>query len=123
MYPEHLPTMSEYARMQTKITKPFNFVHTPLNKLHEQISGQYDIINVSNIFDFVSWREQMQILSNMLPHLNVGGRFLYIAQLNRYDYSVVQYENPKTGIKFGYENTFVNPAQPDVRIISFQRTR
>lgn len=124
MYPGHLPTMSEYARMQTTITQPFKFIHAPLNKLHEQISGQYDIINVSNIFDFVPGREQLQILSTLIPHLTVGGRILYIAQSGGYDYSGIQYEDPKTGLKFGYEGTFSNPDKPgDVRIISFQRTR
>lgn len=123
MYPEHLPTRDEYARMQTTITQPFNFIHTPLNKLHEKISGQYDIINVSNIFDTVPGPEQLQIISNLLPHLSVGGRLLYIAQMSKYNYSTIQYENPQTGIKFGYEDTFTHPTQPDIKIISLQRSR
>ena len=124
MYPEHLPTMSEYARMQTTITQPFKFIHAPLNKLHEQISGQYDIINLSNIFDLVPGREQLRILSTLIPHLTVGGRILYIAQTNAYDYSKIKYEDPQTGLKFGYEDTFINPESPnDIQIISFQRTR
>ena len=123
MYPEHLPTRDEYARMQTTITQPFNFIHTPLNKLHEKISGQYDIINVSNIFDTVPGPEQLQIMSNLLPHLSVGGRLLYIAQMSKYNYSTIQYEDPQTGIKFGYEDTFTHPNQPDIKIISLQRSR
>lgn len=124
MYPEHLPTASEYARMQTQITQPFNFIHTPLNKLHKYISGQYDIINLSNIFDSACWQEQMRVLSNLLPHLSVGGRILNIAQLSGYDYSILQHENPKTGVKFGYENTFTDPTKVATdKIISFQRTR
>ncbi|MBR2393543.1 MAG: hypothetical protein IKB05_03565 [Alphaproteobacteria bacterium] len=123
MYPEHLPTRDEYARMQTTITQPFNFIHTPLNKLHEKISGQYDIINVSNIFDTVPGPEQLQIMSNLLPHLSVGGRLLYIAQMSKYNYSTIQYEDPQTGIKFGYEDTFTHPTQPDIKIISLQRSR
>lgn len=124
MYPEHLPTRDEYARMQTKITQPYNFIHAPLNKLHEHISGQYDIINISNIFDTVPGREQLQIMSNLLPHLSVGGRLLYIAQAGGYDYSVIQYENPQTGIKFGHEGTFYqNAHQRGPRIESFIRTR
>ena len=123
MYPEHLPTESEYARMQAKITQPYNFIHTPLNKLHEHISGEYDIINISNIFDFVPGREQLQIMGCLLPHLSVGGRILYIAQMNGYDYSKIQYTNPETGVKFRYEGTFTSPTQRDVHIISLQRTR
>lgn len=123
MYHEHLPTQSEYARMQTTITQPYNFVLTPLEKLHEHISGQYDIINISNIFDLIPWPEQAKIMSSLLPHLSVGGRILYIVQAGRYNYKNVQYENPTTGLKFGYEDTFTNPLQPDIRIISFQRTR
>lgn len=123
MYPEHLPTMSEYTRMQTQITKPFNFIHAPLNKLHEQINGQYDIINISNIFDFVPAPEQSKIMLNLLPHLNVGGRFLYIAQSSGCDYSKIKYENPNSGIRFEYEGTFSSPSAPDIRIISLKRTR
>lgn len=124
MYPEYLPTQDEYARMQVTITQPFNFIHAPLDKLHEQISGQYDIINVSNIFDTVPGREQLQIMSNLLPHLSVNGRLLYIAQAGGYDYSAVQHENPKTGVKFGYEGTFYQePQSHGPRIESFIRTR
>lgn len=123
MYPEHLPTTSEYARMQATIAQPYNFIHTPLNKLHERISGKYDIINISNIFDFVPGREQSQIIAQLLPHLTVGGRILYIAQACGYDYSKIQYHNPETGIKFGYEGTFTHPTEHDTRIISLQRTR
>ena len=124
MYPEHLPTANEYARMQATITQPYNFIHTPLNRLHEHISGQYDIINISNIFDTVDWREQLQIMSSLLPHLSVGGRILYIAQMNKYNYDAIKYEDPKTGIKFEYEGKFASNTDPfGPKIISFQRTR
>ncbi len=124
MYPEHLPTHDEYTRMQSQITQPFNFIHSPLSNLHEQISGQYDIINTSNIFDMVKWQDQLKIMSSLLPHLSVGGRFLYIAQANQYNYEIIKHEDSKSGIKFEYEGKLVSASEPfGPQVISLQRTR
>ena len=47
----NLPTWTEYEHMRKNITQPFNFICAPLSTLGKHITKQYDIINVSNIFD------------------------------------------------------------------------
>ena len=48
-YKEHLPTAREYAQIQRKIHKPFNFIWSDLCQVNTKLTGEYDVINLSNI--------------------------------------------------------------------------
>lgn len=122
-YREHLPSATEYARMQATITQPFNFIHTPLDKLHEKTNNKYDIINTSNIFDIGNPQEHIQIIKKLAPHLNVNGRILCIDVSPTPILKNLQIQDTKTGLSFGYENTYTNPQERFQKLISFQRTR
>lgn len=121
---EQFPTKDEYARLQATINQPFPFVHSALHDLHKNVSGGYDIINTSNIFDKgYEAAEQSQIMVNLLPKLSVGGRFLYLPQLQQFDYSKIKYTAPDTGMRLEYEATINHPTDRWSKIISLQRTR
>ena len=118
------PTAQEYERLQTTLKTPFKFIHTPLNKLHSHLHGQYNIINISNIFDYCyTPAEKVQIMQTLTPYLTVGGRFLYLPQANSLDFSHVNIINQKTGTQLAYEKTLTNPRDKWSQIICLQRTR
>lgn len=116
-YPEYLPTDAEYAKLRETLTDTPNFIHTPLDELNTKISGQYDIINISNIFDFCDARSQGEILMNLGQNLKIGGRILYPAQYPRYKYDGVCCPNRKTGTVVEFEKKLPGS------LFVFQRTR
>ena len=72
-YPQNLPTESEYKLLQTKISKPFNFIWSDITELHNSLTKQYDIINTSNIFDYIDEDTTIETLKNLFEHLYPGG--------------------------------------------------
>lgn len=85
----NLPTAKEYARLQATLRQPFNFIHANLKNIHMHVTGPYNVINISNIFDrnyIGDIKEQYQILANLTPLLSIGGSIVYDNQ-NGYDYT------------------------------------
>ncbi len=81
-----LPTAQEYARLQATIRGHFNFFHENLTDIHSCVTGPYDVINISNIFDMnyiYDRQQQTQILTNLAPLLRVGGAIVYYSQTGR----------------------------------------
>ncbi|MBD5391459.1 DUF3419 family protein [bacterium] len=80
---KHMPTAAEYAQIKANMTQPVNFIWSNLRDLHTRLKRQYDVINISNIFDngYISNpMEQMQILVNLTPFLRVGSSIVYNPQ-------------------------------------------
>ena len=75
-YPESIPTAQEYEQMRAKITEPFNFIWTDLETLHTKITGEYDTINLSNILDYAAPEKVHTVLTNLRPHISVGGKII-----------------------------------------------
>lgn len=122
-YPYNLPTESEYKRLQSDITEPFNFILSDLGELHTKINTEYDLINLSNIFDkCYDGEQQGYILANLVRHVRVGGHILYLPQHQRYNYNDIKF-TWKSGIEVTYKNTIVNPQNRFAQIIVFERTR
>jgi len=72
-----LPSEQEYQIFQKIIRKPYNFIMSNITTLSTCLVGKYDFIHCSNIFDYILIRDfQTTILSNLLEHVNVGGRIL-----------------------------------------------
>lgn len=78
---EYMPTESEYNAAQKVIKKPLNFIWSDLAELHGQLDKAYDIIYLSNIFEY--FRNQTKItnvLNNLKPFVKNGGEImLYIS--------------------------------------------
>ena len=126
-YPENILTHAEYMKLRKKLKNPFNFVQCDLYDLSAKISDTYDLINISNIFDYCyDAVTQANILRGLTDHLNIGGHIAYLPQRQQFDYSVVRLTSPN-GAKLEYKTTKSNnastPNRIDTKIILFQRTR
>ena len=120
VYPENIPTDAEYHKLKEILTEPFSFIQTDLAGLSTKISKKYDIINLSNIFDYCySNKEQAKILTDLSKHLNLGGHIVYTPQMPRFDYKRVQM-SCGNNIELAYKKTL---KASDTTLILFQRTR
>lgn len=83
LYPEYMPNESEYDTAKQIIKKPMNFIWSDLVELHNQLNNekQYDIIYLSNIFEYFHNRKKItSVLNNLRPFVKNGGEImLYIS--------------------------------------------
>ncbi len=120
-YIAQLPTATEYAHLQATIQGPFNFFHENLTNIHTRVTGPYDIINISNIFDrnyIGDMSQQSHILCNLAPLLRVGGTIVYDNQRG-HTYPDVPMTLPNTDIDICHKRV----TGPQMCIDLFQRTR
>jgi len=118
-YPYNIPNINEYAKLKKTLRKPFNFVCCDLYDLSDKISGTYDLINISNIFDYCyDPQTQCVILHQLTAHLNIGGHVVYLPQATNYAYDGLRVSGKNCAIQ--YSKTLQNDKS---RIILFQRTR
>ncbi len=73
MYTYNMPTTEEYNKMRKKIKRPFNFIWSDITNLHTHLTKQYDMINVSNIFEWLYPEQMHPTLNKLRPHINIGG--------------------------------------------------
>lgn len=119
-YSDNIPTHSEYNTLKNLLNAPFKFIQTDLETLSEKISGKYDLINLSNIFDYCyNAQTQSKILFDLAGHLNIGGHIIYLPQMPRFNYKNVQIKHEN--VELVYKDT-IRKNRDDV-IIVFQRTR
>lgn len=75
--PEYTPNESEYAVAQKIITQPINFIWSDITELHMQLNKEYDIIYLSNIFEYFHHRQKiMNVLNNLRPFVKNGGEIM-----------------------------------------------
>ena len=127
-YMEYQPTDAEYARLSATIKSPFKFILADLADLHKHIDGEYDVINLSNIFDDnygISPMNQLEIMGRLTPYLRVGGHFVVHAQLNSKDYSKVEFTRRDNGMSVKFAGKIrKNPNKFNTdTVLMFQRTR
>lgn len=74
------PTISQrYSQIKSSVKTPFNFIWADLENVSHYIHGQYDIINISNIFDhYLRCKESpadaiCDTIINLWTHLRLGG--------------------------------------------------
>lgn len=118
-YPNNIFTDSEYKKLQTIVRKPFKFYLAPIEHLHTQLTGKYDLIDTSNIFDY-GQTNIIDTLVSLIPHTKVGGRIIYMPQNINPDYTGLQI-TMHSGSRLEHERTLVKPHA--VRMIILQRTR
>lgn len=74
-YPDHMFNDQEYKKLKSKIKAPFNFIWSDAMHVHEHLTMEYDVINLSNIFE---WAPQTTIptLESLRKHIRVGGHII-----------------------------------------------
>lgn len=114
-YPENIPTDDEYKKLGKLLDKKFNFIWSDLERLGIKLQRKYDLINISNIFDYIpDGKIQTKILNDLSEHISVGGHIAYLPQKTRFDYTKFQSE------KLSYAKTI--PDNRYTKMILFQRT-
>ena len=65
----------EYATLQKKLTGYFNFIWSDVADLHTHLTTEYDVINLSNIFE---WAPDLMLptLQNLRNNVRPGGYIL-----------------------------------------------
>ena len=115
-YPENIPTEAEYVKLTSMLDEPFNFIWSDLYSLGAQLTGKYDLINISNIFDYAhDGAKQIKILNELSKYLNVNGHIVCLPQIHRYSYKDVVLP------RLVYEKTAKD--EKHTKAILFQRTR
>ncbi len=69
-------TGAEWSAIKSRNPKPFNFIWTDIKDLHTHLRQKYDVINVSNIFEWMLQRSKNEIvptLKNLFVFLKPGG--------------------------------------------------
>ena len=118
-YPENIPSPEEYKTLKKTLKRPFNFKSCDLYDLNTKITTKYDLINISNIFDYhYTPAVQGEILHNLGKHLNVGGYIAYLPQFARFSYN--KYITTAKNYTLEYAKTITHEQS---KMILFQRTR
>lgn len=105
-YSEYMPTFHEYFAMQETIDKPFKFIWSDICNLHKDLNNEYDIMNFSNIFQYINDAETItEIINNLKPHLSPSGTMIlhttwFFRNFEYKNYAVVQ-EAIKSWAKLG----------------------
>ncbi len=73
---EFLPSVAEYEKMKSAIKGPFNFIWTDIADLHTATDVKYNIINVSNIFEWLDDDAAAMVLGNLFGMLRRNGYVL-----------------------------------------------
>lgn len=76
-YPEYMPNESEYNAAKKIIKQPINFIWSDIAELHTQLNKEYDIIYLSNIFEYFHNRQKItNVLNNLKPFVKIGGEIM-----------------------------------------------
>ncbi|MBQ4069876.1 MAG: hypothetical protein IJD52_00675 [Alphaproteobacteria bacterium] len=114
---------AEYEKLQAIIKKPFNFIWTNIAELNTYLNDEYDVINLSNIFEWHGWTTEsiIQIIKKLHDHIRVNGQILLQTggsfsqdEINRY---IKAQEKLKDWAKIGINRG------PQSNVIILERTR
>ena len=125
-YQEIIPTDAEYDQMRNAVQKPFKFIWTDIKSLHTHLLHEYDIINLSNIFEYMTPQQIHQTLAALRCHVRRGGTIIAqtgswgIHRNNRAYYDASQ--KFKRWARVGYIRQDKNKANSEM-IAILQRTR
>ena len=74
-YKKEMISGDEYAILQKKLPDHFNFIWSDVADLHTKLTTEYDVINLSNIFE---WTPELiqPTLQNLHNHVRPGGYIL-----------------------------------------------
>lgn len=72
-YIDYLPTNEEFETMQKKISQPFKFIWTDIKSLHSRLIKEYDVINLSNILEYMKKEQIHSILASLRNYVRPEG--------------------------------------------------
>jgi hypothetical protein len=74
-YKEFLPTKDEFKLLREhRIVGPFDFIWTDVCNLHDHLESKYDVINLSNVFQYIrSLNTTDTIMNGLGQHLTPDG--------------------------------------------------
>jgi SAM-dependent methyltransferase len=74
-YKKEMISGDEYSTLQKKLPDHFNFIWSDVATLHTHLNDEYDVINLSNIFE---WKPELiqPTLQNLRNHVRPGGYIL-----------------------------------------------
>ena len=119
-YPENQFTDAEYAKLKTLVKQPFHFINSDIETLHTKLTTEYDLIDISNIFDYgMDSTAQANILGSLIKHLRIGGRIVYLPQMAQYKYDGINIHTHN--MTLAHQQT-ITPTR-GLEMVIFQRTR
>ncbi len=65
-----------HAQMRNKIHEPFKFIWSDIKSLHTHLTDEYDTINLSNIFEYMTPQQIHQTLASLRNHVRPGGTII-----------------------------------------------
>lgn len=80
-------TEEEFNKVKQMGIKPFNFIWSDIADLHTHLTKKYDVINVSNIFEWVEMKtpdprwsahQIVSIMKNLYPYLKPNGYLMAV---------------------------------------------
>lgn len=71
-YEKYMITDIEYKQLQKILPDSFNFIWSAADQVHTKIHDEYDIINLSNIYDWAP-NSFIPTLNNLRDHVRPGG--------------------------------------------------
>lgn len=118
---------TQFEQIQTAIKSPFNFIWADLTNVHKYIDGNYDIINVSNIFDHYLWykdspKSVFDAINSLTPHLRTGG-YMICTSTDSENLHTVRLISTMIANLHANISTDVNPLQYPWQAIVLQKTR
>lgn len=120
-YPQNQFTDDEYKHLQQIIRGPFEFFNCDITELNLRAIKKYDLIDISNIFDYgYERRDQIDILARLTKCLMLGGRIISMPQSSNVSYDKFKIEL-KTGEVLQHEKTECKTCFDRMHV--FQRTR
>lgn len=72
-YTHILPTNEEFESMKARISKPFKFIWSDLGSLHKHLTAEYDVINLSNILEYMTPEQISKTLVSLRNHIRPKG--------------------------------------------------
>ncbi len=67
------PSLWQYNRMQRVVKEPFNFIWTDISHLTHRVTEKYDIVNISNILEWIGDARVAPTLGRLFGVLRPGG--------------------------------------------------
>ena len=77
-------TVEEFEKAKKTINSPFNFIWTDIKNLHKKLEKQYDIINLSNLFDYKKPETIYNTIQNLKDYIKIGGHIIVSTEVESF---------------------------------------
>jgi SAM-dependent methyltransferase len=121
-YKKEMISGDEYSTLQKKLPDHFNFIRSNVADLHTKLTTEYDVINLSNIFEWTPDLIQ-PTLQNLRNHVRPGG---YILAQTGWDISISknikEYAKASENLK-EWAKISINTRNINNQVVKLQRIR